>query len=290
MIYEESTVQWEHGMDGIIDLTFEAHPDLANIPTAAGRGWLAADLSPADWTIPLSNDAIEEVRSMVRAMQASPLHRLLRRPEHFEIPYLTAAYKAAKAVCDNGAGFAVLDRLPMTEFEIDEMIDVYWTLGHVMAPNVAQKWNGTMIYDVTDTGKKYGYGVRGSTTNVELVFHTDNAFAIKVPDYVGLLCRYPAKHGGLSRFCSLYTVHHRMEQRHPEALRRLYQPMHFDRQAEHAYGDVKTSFAPFFAWSAGNLRCRANSSLVRKGYSVHGSEMDQALVDALAAIDEVTLS
>ncbi len=277
-------------MDGIIDLTFEAHHDLANIPTAAGRGWLAADLSPADWTIPLSNDAIEEVRSMVGAMRASPLHRLLRRPEQFEIPHLTAAYTAAKAVCDKGAGFAVLDRLPMTEFEIDEMIDVYWTLGHVMAPNVAQKWNGTMIYDVTDTGKKYGYGVRGSTTNVELVFHTDNAFAIRVPDYVGLLCRYPAKHGGLSRFCSLYTVHHRMEQRHPEALRRLYQPMHFDRQAEHAYGDAKTSFAPFFTWSGGNLRCRANSSLVRKGYSVHGSEMDQALVDALAAIDGVTLS
>ena len=277
-------------MDGIIDLTFEAHSDLDNIPTAAGRGWLAADLSDADWTVPLNDAAIEEVRGMVRAMRASPLPTLLRHPGQFDIPHLTAAYAAAKSICDTGAGFAVLDRLPMAEFEIDQMVDIYWTLGQLMAPNVAQKWDGTMIYDVTDTGKKYGYGVRGSTTNVELVFHTDNAFAIRVPDYVGLLCRHPAKQGGLSRFCSLYTVHLRMEQQYPDALRRLYQPMHFDRQAEHAAGDAKTSFAPFFTWSRGNLRCRANSSLVRKGYAVHDSEMDQELVEALAAIDEVTSS
>ena len=87
-----------------------------------------------------------------------------------------------------------------------------------------KNWDGTMIYDVTDTGKKYGYGVRGSATNVELVFHTDNAFGISVPDYVGLMCKYPAKQGGLSRFCSLYTVHWRMENKYPNELRRLYQP------------------------------------------------------------------
>ena len=277
-------------MDGIIDLTFEAHSDLDNIPTTAGRGWLASHLSSANWTVPLNPGAIDEVRGMVRAMRATPLPTLLRHPAQFDIPNLTKAYEAAKSICDNGAGFAVLDRLPMDEFDVEEMVDIYWTLGQLMAPNVAQKWDGTMIYDVTDTGKTYGYGVRGSTTNVELVFHTDNAFAIKVPDYVGLLCRYPAKQGGLSRFCSLYTVHHRMEERYPEALRRLYQPMHFDRQAEHAKGDAKTSYAPFFAWSGGNLRCRANSSLVRKGYAVHGSEMDRELVSALAAIDEVTSS
>ena len=80
MFYEQSTVQQEHGMDGIIDLNFETHPDLANIPTAACRSWLAADLSPAEWTIPLSNDAIKEVRSMVRAMQASLLQQCCVAP------------------------------------------------------------------------------------------------------------------------------------------------------------------------------------------------------------------
>ena len=170
------------------------------------------------------------------------------------------------------------------------MVNVYWTLGNLMGPNVAQKWDGTMIYDVTDTGKKYGYGVRGSATNVELVFHTDNAFGISVPDYVGLMCKYPAKQGGLSRFCSLYTVHWRMENKYPNELRRLYQPVYFDRQAEHAIGEAKTSFAPMFSWKNGKLRCRANSSLVRKGYQVGKIEMDTVLENALEAIDEVTSS
>ena len=80
------------------------------------------------------------------------------------------------------------------------MLDIYWVLGQLMGQNVAQKWNGTMIYDVTDTGKKFSYGVRGSATKVELMFHTDNAFGINVPDYVGLLCKHPAKSRGLSRF------------------------------------------------------------------------------------------
>ena len=277
-------------MKGIIDLTFEAHTDLDNLPSAAGRGWLAPDLSPDDWTVPLDDSALAELRAMVATMRQQPLPTLLRRPEHFDVPALTRAYLAAKDICDNGVGFAVIDRLPMDEFALSEMVDVYWTLGHLMAPNVAQKWDGTMIYDVTDTGKKYGYGVRGSATNVELVFHTDNAFAVKVPDYVGLLCRYPAKTGGLSRFCSLYEVHERMAQRYPAELRRLYQPMHFDRQAEHAEGAAKTSYAPFFTWAGDKLKCRANSSLVRKGYQVHGSDMDAALEAALAAVDEVTSS
>ena len=277
-------------MEGVVDLTFEAHSDLDNLPSARGRGWLASDLSSDDWTVPLDDGALGELRTMVAAMQSQPLPTLLRHPQQFDVPALTRAYHAAKEICDNGVGFAVIDRLPMDEFALSEMVDVYWTLGQLMAPNVAQKWDGTMIYDVTDTGKTYGYGVRGSATNVELVFHTDNAFAVKVPDYVGLLCRYPAKKGGLSRFCSLYTVHERMETRYPAELRRLYQPMHFDRQAEHADGAAKTSFAPFFTWANGKLKCRANSSLVRKGYQVHGGEMDSALVDALGAVDDVTSS
>ena len=170
------------------------------------------------------------------------------------------------------------------------MVDVYWTLGQYMGQNVAQKWDGTMVYNVTDTGKKFGYGVRGSATSVELVFHTDNAFGVAVPDYVGLLCKHPAKAGGLSRFCSLYTVHERMENKYPRELRRLYQPVHFDRQAEHASDEAKTSLAPMFTWRDNRLRCRANSSLVRKGYQVGGHEMDNLLQNALDAIDEVTAS
>ncbi|MEC7586301.1 MAG: hypothetical protein VYE49_05575, partial [Pseudomonadota bacterium] len=156
-------------MEGVVDLSFEAFNDLDNLPSAAGRGWLAADLSQDDWTVPLGPGAREEVHTMLAAMKRQPLPTLLRRPEQFDIPELAMAYAAARKICDHGIGFAVIDRLPMDDYDITDMVDVYWTLGQLMAPNVAQKWDGTMIYDVTDTGRKYGYGVRGSTTNVELV-------------------------------------------------------------------------------------------------------------------------
>jgi alpha-ketoglutarate-dependent taurine dioxygenase len=276
-------------MDGTIDLSFETFTG-TKLPSAEGLGWVSTDLSGTDWTVRLTDTALSEVTQMIQQMRDKPLPRLLRNPTQFQIPHLRDAYKTAKNICDTGVGFAVIDRFPIEAFSIDEIVDVYWILGQLMGQNVAQKWNGTMIYDVTDKGKKFGYGVRASATNVELVFHTDNAFGINVPDYVGLLCKSPAKSGGLSRFCSLYTVHQRMEQEYPEELFRLYQPVHFDRQAEHAGNNAKTTFAPMFTWSDGKLRCRANSSLVRKGYDVAGLAMDSQLQRALKAIDEVTSS
>ena len=276
-------------MDGFIDLSKEVSRSSGSIDAIIEKkAWLASNLDEADWVVTLSEAAIEEVGQMIATFSKQPLPTLLRRPDQFHIPNLRDVYTKVKKICDEGIGFAVIDRLPIDDFKIDPIVEVYWTLGYLMGPNVAQKWDGTMIYDVTDTGKQYAYGVRGSATDVELFFHTDNAFGIKVPDHVGLLCECPAKYGGVSRFCSLYSVHRIMEKKFPKQLERLYEPMHFDRQAEHASGAPKTSFAPFFSWHDNKLRCRANSSLVRKGYEVSKKKMDAELIEAIEAVDEVT--
>ena len=123
---------------------------------------------------------------------------------------------------------------------------------------------------------------RGSYTNVELVFHTDNASGVAQPAYVGLLCHYPAVEGGLSRFCSMYTVHNAMLERHPEHLARLYEPLLWDRQAEHAQGNDKVRRAPMFRWNGQRLEVRANTNLNEKGYQVAGEEMDTVTRAAIA--------
>jgi len=183
---------------------------------------------------------------MMKYMHANPVPMYLRHPDRFDIPHLRQAYSKSKTILKEGIGFSVIDKLPIDAYEIDDIVTVYWILGQLIGPNVAQKWNGTMVYDVTDTKQKYGYGVRGSATNVELVFHTDNAFGRRVPDNVGLLCRNHAKSGGLSRFCNLYSLHNRMELEYPKELARLYLPVFFDRQAEHADGELVVTYAPFF--------------------------------------------
>jgi hypothetical protein len=274
-----------------IDLSYEAKDEIrSSQEISSEKAWVASNLKKEDWLIPINEEALFEIKLMIQHMQSYPLPILLRRPDQFNIPRLREIYKKCKNILDNGVGFSVIDKLPIDEFEVDVIIEVYWILGQLIGPNVAQKWDGTMIYDVKDTEKKYGYGVRGSATSVELVFHTDNSFGVKVPDYVGLFCKNHAKSGGLSRFCSLYSVHNRMQRKYPKELARLYQPVYFDRQAEHALREPKLSFAPFFSWSHDKLRCRANTALIKKGYEISGKKMDLSLVHAIEAIDEVTSS
>ena len=170
----------------------------------------------------------------------------------------------------------------------DEARSVFWTLGQLIGREVAQKWDGTMLYDVTDKGEAYGYGVRGSYTSVELVFHTDNAFGAAPPEHVGLLCFQPAREGGVSRFCSMAAVHDRMLAEHPEQLALLYRPVLWDRQAEHAPGAPRVARAPVFRFEHGRLSVRANTSLVRKGHDVAGVAMDPALDAALATLQAIT--
>jgi hypothetical protein len=250
--------------------------------------WLADDITDTDWLIDLPRDALAEIRRLALFIEDNPLQMLQRRLDDLNLPACRNLMKRMKSILDDGVGFAVLDRLPLDDYPIETLVEVYWVLGQCIGRPVAQKWNGQMIYDVRDTGQAFSYGVRGSHTTVELLFHTDNAFARMVPDYVGLFCINAARKGGLSRLCSLYSVHQRMLKRSPDLLARLYQPMLFDRQKEHRDGAEPVCLAPYFSWRNDRLFARANSSLVRKGYEVAGETMDNTLSDALDVIDEVS--
>ena len=252
--------------------------------------WIAKDIKPENYRVTITDAALTEIDRLATFFDDNPLPLLQRRLDEVGLPVCRALMAQMKKILDDGVGFAVLDQLPMESFPLEAMLQIYWMLGQCIGPPVAQKWNGMMIYDVADTGAEYAYGTRGSYTSVELNFHTDNAFARMVPDYVGLLCRNPAKSGGVSRFCSLYSVHQRMFEQYPEQLARLYQPVLFDRQQEHRDGAELVCLAPYFSWHNNRLFARANASLIRKGYEVAGIPMDQALGTALEAIDEVCAS
>jgi len=230
----------------------------------------------------LTAEVSAEIEHLANFLAENPLPILQRRLDEFALPACRALMSRMKSILDDGVGFALLDRLPADDLPIEILLEMYWVLGQCIGRPVAQKWDGQMIYEVADTGVDYAYGTRGSRTAVELNFHTDNAFARLVPDYVGLFCRNPAKRGGISRFCSLYSVHRRMLDRYPD-----HQPMLFDRQQEHRAGAEPVCLAPYFSWRKQRLFARANSALVRQGYEVAGEVMDAALADALDAIDEI---
>src|SRR5262249_57041429 len=110
---------------------------------------------------------------------------LMLSPDQFELPACRGVMAQVKAILRDGIGVALVDRLPLDRMTKEQAIAAHWVLGQLIATPVAQKWDGTMIYDVTDTGRAYGYGVRGSGTDPELAFRTDHSFGGAPPAYVG---------------------------------------------------------------------------------------------------------
>jgi alpha-ketoglutarate-dependent taurine dioxygenase len=271
-----------------IDLGHEESASMLDEQVEDARAWVAADIDRSAVVVMLDDPARDELLQMVRQMHDEPLPLLLRGPEQFASVALRDFLVRAKGLLDEHPGIAVIDRLPLGSMDEQDAVAVFWVLGKLVGRPVAQKWDGTMLYDVTDTGQRYSYGVRGSYTNVELLLHTDNAFAITPPDYVALLCIRPALEGGVSRFCSIHTVHNRMLAAYPQALERLYRCVLWDRQAEHAPGAAKIVKAPVFRYQEGKLSARLNISLIRKGYEVAGVDMDSETSDALAALAAIT--
>ena len=271
----------------ILDLAGNMEVTMLERVIEDGRAWTRETVGPGDWTVTLPDAALGEIEEMLNSLRRDPLPTLILSADQFELPACADAMGKIKHILSEGLGVAVLDRLPMDEMTIEEAKSVYWVLGQFLGREVAQKWDGTMLYDVTNTGAQFGYGVRGSWTDAELYFHTDNAFGIAPPDYVSLLCINPAQKGGVSRFCSLYTVHNKMLKKHPEQLRRLYEPNIYDRQAEHAPGDPRITRSPTFRFDGQRLRTRLAAGLVRKAHELIGEELDQATKEAFAALEEV---
>ena len=188
----------------------------------------------------------------------------------------------------HGPMFAVLQSLPMDEMTREESVSLCWLLSSLLARPVAQKLNGQMLFDVTDTGAKLkpGSGIRPTVTNVDLRFHNDNSYNETPPEFVCLLCQQTAREGGVSRLVSVYTVHNALLQDHPGILPRLYQPFWYDRHAEHAAGEPTTYAAPIFDYD-GALHARLAVREIVAGYELRGERMDSHTIAALEAVESV---
>lgn len=144
----------------------------------------------SDWRVVLPPEALREVCEVVTSLREQPVPLLALRPDSYDMPACRAAMQKVTAIVNTGVKFALVERLPVEDMSEDEAKAVYWMLASMIARPVAQKLDGTMIYDVTDTGKKPlpGSGVRPDKSNVDLQFHNDNAYNLVMPEVVGLLC------------------------------------------------------------------------------------------------------
>jgi alpha-ketoglutarate-dependent taurine dioxygenase len=70
-------------------------------------------------------------------------------------------------------------------------------------------------------------------------------------------------------------------------LPRLYRPFPWDRQAEHAPDDPRTTRRPVFRLDDGRWSAVYNERLIRTGAELAGEPLDAEAEDALAAMDEI---
>jgi alpha-ketoglutarate-dependent taurine dioxygenase len=263
-----------------------ASPSCAALPEVVSPGWKRQLLTRRRWQVPVANACAAEFDQVARVARAhlGPLADL--DPDQFELPACAEAMARMRAKLVDGPGFAVLDRVPVERYRRHEAQAIGWVLANLMGRVVAQKHDGTRLYDVRDTGKALAYGIRRSITNLEQEFHTDGGWLSLPPSFIGLYCLQPAAEGGMSRCANLVTVHDALRG-HAELLDRLHQPFWWDRQAEHAVDDVPFSRAPIF-WHAGeSVFARYYDDYVRKGHVLAGEPLDELGADALEAVREL---
>jgi alpha-ketoglutarate-dependent taurine dioxygenase len=244
----------------------------------------------ADRLVRLPERAAAELEGLIAGLRRDPLPTVLLSPPAEGFTACRAVMAEVGERLRGPAGLAVLDRVLVERYSEEENRAIGWVLGSLLGRLVAQKWDGTMLYDVRDSGKRLEYGVRRSVTNLELQFHTDAPWLALPPEWVGLLCLNQAPEGGVSRFVSLADAHDTLGRRAPGLLKRLYEPFPFDRQAEHAPEDAKVTWRPVFAERVDGPVCRYNRALIETGGELAGETLDQEGREALDALRELVES
>jgi len=255
-------------------------------PAAVATGpiaWTRASLAGDAGQLRLDDDVLAEIERLAGELKANPLPVPALDPADFVLPACRALMAEAKSILERGVGFVILDRLPVARLGPERATAIYWLLASMLARPVAQNWaEGRLVYDVRDSGKAFGYGVRPDITSRHQNFHTDNSYNLVPPRYVGLLCLQVAEEGGISGLASLVSAHEEMRCRAPDLLSRLYRPYLFDRQNEHAPGAEKVLSHPLFDVRNGELRGRLSRGRTLAGYELAGAMPDE---EGLAALD-----
>jgi alpha-ketoglutarate-dependent taurine dioxygenase len=250
----------------------------------ARQTWTRATLTPRDWTVRVPEACLAELDTALGQLRTSPRPLESLSPADFDLKASTRLMDSVREKLTDGEGLVVLDRFPVERYTIEQNRALGWLLAAMLGPVVAQKWDGSRVYDVKDSGQELGYGVRRSITNLEQPFHTDGGWLWKAPALVGLFCLESADEGGLSRFVSLVTAHEQLRAREPDLLERLYQPFWWDRQAEHAAGDARASRHPVFEREGAGLGARYYEDYVVRGHGLAGEPLDPTGTAALAAL------
>jgi Taurine catabolism dioxygenase TauD, TfdA family len=251
------------------------------------RAWRADTVDePASWYLPLSERCLSALEDVPWEWDGPQAVTDLR--PGIDLPELCAAeLTQALSALEAGRGFVVLAAGEPGRYSPERLKTTYWLIGQLLGRPLEQNVQGTLLYDVRDTGQDVRYGARFSVTSAESTFHTDNSFGDTVLDYVGLLCLNPAKSGGRSQVVSGYAVREEILTAHPDAGEVLRRPFHVDRRGGLRPGDEPTVRFPVLGDDPHGLLIRYLRYWIEAGHEKVGLPLTAEQVRALDALDQV---
>lgn len=259
------------------------HAGLGLSPLGAAAHETRSDF-PAQANVHLPDDVLAELDEILRRADDVELVEATFRDSTLRLGVTAELMREVRTELAHGTGFVVLDRFPVEEYSVPQIKAAAALLGSLVGPVVDQKWRGTRLYEVRDLDKQPGCGERRPITNTEQDLHTDGAWLRYSPAAVGLFCIQQAAAGGESCIASLAGAHDRLAIEEPALLQRLYKPFHWDRQAEHAAGDVTTAMHPVFTGDGDDVTTRFHRGYVECGHALACDPLDGEGREALAAL------
>jgi alpha-ketoglutarate-dependent taurine dioxygenase len=250
------------------------------------RAWTAASVDGMErWYYPLPQSLLAELRGVIATASADqPITDIRLSAQQLADWSETAA--PALVDLEEGRGFVIIDRLPIEELSQREAVALYWLYGQLLGEPFAQNVQGTLLYDVRDTGQDVASGARFSVTSYESSFHTDNSFGDSILDYVGLLCLKTAKSGGVSQNVSGLAAVDLLRREHPDVLETLSQPLHVDRRGGFKEGESPTVLRPVIAWDGNELLLRYLRYWIEAGHEKVSQPLTAQQRGALDTLDE----
>jgi alpha-ketoglutarate-dependent taurine dioxygenase len=256
--------------------------------TADPRAWSAATIDESRaWYEPLAECCSAIVERKLAALRSAPVPITGLAVSKAERAEAAAALRPIHQALEAGRGFTIIDGVPLDGYTSDEAQAFYWLVGQLLGFPLAQNVQGTLLYDVRDTGQDVAYGARFSVTSSESSFHTDNSFGDTVLDYVGLLCLQPARSGGLSQNVSGYRVVEELKQSDPAVLETLARPFHVDRRGGVRPGEPPTVQFPVIAHAGDALLIRYLRYWIEAGHQKVHQPLSAEQVHALDTLDVV---
>jgi alpha-ketoglutarate-dependent taurine dioxygenase len=259
-------------------------PETRNDP----RAWRASTVDEkGSWYVPLPEACRGLLERTIAELRRNPRPVTAVEVAPEERAAGAEALRPVRDTLETGRGFVILEGLPLDGLTRDEATATYWVVGQLLGTPIVQNVQGTLLYDVRDTGQDVAYGARFSVTSAESTFHTDNSFGETVLDYVGLLCLSAAKSGGLSQNVSGYAAVDELARSEPGVLEVLERPFHIDRRGGVRPGQAPTVQYPVLSWSGRELLIRYLRYWIEVGHQKAALPLTAEQVHAMDTLDRV---